>query len=101
VARDTVTEEAVLAFTLETAGSVLASGIGMAVVSGLTLPSQLALVEVNAFAVCIVEPVAKTARTFAKSAGSSSWTVLVAFFGEGADESVSFVATGAFACVCV
>jgi len=99
VARDTVTKEAVLAGTLETAGGVLASGIGMAVVSALALLVDLALVEVNAFAASLVVPVANGASTFAKSAGSSSWAVLVAFFGDGADESISFVAVGAFACV--
>lgn len=99
MARDTVTEEAVFAGTLETAGGVLASGIRMAIVSALTLLVDLAFVEVNAFAASLVEPVANRASTFAKTAGGSRWAVLVAFFCDGADESVSFVAKRAFACV--
>ena len=99
MACDTVTEEAVVAGTLETAGGVLASGIGMTVVSALALLVDLALVEVNAFAASLVVPVTNRASAFAKSAGGSSWAVHVAFFSDGADESVSFVAVGAFACV--
>lgn len=99
VAGDTITEETVLAGTLETASGVFAGSIGMAIVSRLALLVHLAFVDVNAFAASLVVPVTNGASAFIMSAGGSRWTVLVARGSQGADESVTIVAIGALACV--
>lgn len=99
MASDTITKETVLAGTLETASGVFAASIGMAIVSRLALLVHFAFVEVNAFSAYIVVPVANGASAFIKSAGGSRWTVFVARGSQGADESVTFVAMGALACV--
>ena len=99
LAGNTVTEEAALASALEAAGRVGTFGVGVTVVSSQALAVRLAFVKVHASFSTRVVPVAGWADALVLSAASSGWTVLSALWCKFADETIAFVALGAFALV--
>lgn len=101
LASDTVSEVAIVACALEATGGVLACGLWVAIVLGLALLVRRALVNIGAFLVLLVVPVADRADARASSAFGSCSAVGVAFGGFLAVKSITFVTLGANACVSV